>query len=368
MRRSMVCPLTRSPALSPAPVPTTRTYLKDKRKDTTRRDLDGQILLYCNSRNAAGGLLGLVSTDRLFHLVRTDDPHRSQVGPKVSGISGSIHKKFKTRAEAWKAFNRATREGTVRAVRVDPESDTASSSDSSILPRVARDNRRPFRLQQRTQGHHGHEIERPAPALHPATRLQSHFRRRRATDPTHPIIMSSAHAGPSGIAERVDPITMGGEPQNRRQSFNQESPEYVSNAECSASPSSRPVCLPTRGRSHERWQGSQYGPADALQSSSRADNSHTAIAHREARPVRTSTETRRRWRESPDAALLQSGSSYSMHMVSLLPQIDDLGTPGNAAHTRGTPLRSSPLMAQNRRTDIEPEGFDDLSFNRQAPR
>lgn len=294
--------------------------------------------------------------------MRTDGPPRSQVGPKVSGISGSIHKKFKTRAEAWRAFNRATHEGAVRAVRVDPESDTASSSDSPFPPRAARDNRRPSRQQQRTQGEHGREIERPAPVLRPGARPQSYFRRRRATDPTYLDIMSSAHAGPSGIAGRMDRIAMGGEPQNRRQGFNQETFEYVSNVDSSASPSSRPVRPPTRGRSHERWQGSQYGPVDALQGSSRADSSHVAIAHREARPVSTSAETRRRSRESPGTAVLQSaGSSYSIHMVSLLPQIeDDVGTPGNAAHTHGTPLRSSPLMTQNRRTDIEPEGFDGL--------
>ena len=346
-RRDIMCPLTRL-------VPRARPH------NSSRQDKGhnyGEAVLYCNSGNAAGYLQGLVSTGRLFHLVRTDDPHRTLVAPNVVGVPGAIHKKYKTHAEAREAFDRAMREGTVRPVPVDPGSDTASSSDSPFPPRVARDNRQRqrSRRQHRTQGHYGHEVERPAPApaLRPATRLQSNFRRERATSAAHPNIIPSAHAGPSGIAERMDRITLGSEPQDRLQNFNQESRitlEYVANG----SPSSRPARLSTRGRSHERWQGGQYRPVDAPRSSSRAVNSHMAIPHHEARPMSTSGETRRRSCEGPDATLLQpAGSSYSTHGDSRL----TLGVPGNATHTDGTPPRFSPRTAEIGRTDIEPEGL-----------
>jgi len=348
--------------------PLTRLVPRARPHNSSRQDKGhnyGEAVLYHNSGNAAGDLQRLVSAGRLLHLMRTDDPPRTLVAPRVIGIPGAIHKKFKTHAEAREAFDRATREGTVRPIPADPESDTASSSDPPFPLRVTRrDNRQRSRRQHRPQGHHGHEIERPAPALRPATRLQSHFRRERATGAAHPNIVPSAHAGPSGIAERTYRVTMGSEPQDRHQSFHQESRitlEYVDNG----SPSSRPARLPTRGRSHERWQGSQYRPVNALQSSSRADNSHTAILHHEARPMSTSAETRRRSYESPDATLLQPAeSSYSTHRDSR----SLLGIPGNAAHTDGTPPRSSPRTAQIGRPDIESEGFDGLSFNRQAPR
>ena len=290
------------------------------------------------------------------------------MAPTVLGVPGAIHKKFKTHAEAWAAFNQATHEGTVRKVRIDPGSDTASSSDPPRPPRVARGNRQRFRRQHRAQGHHGHELERPEPTLRPATRLQSYFRRERATGATHPNIVPSAHAGPSGIAERTGRITVGGEPEDRQQSFNQEArqtPEHVDDTESSASPSSRPVCPPTRRRSHERrWQGGQHGQVGAQQSSSRAGDSQTAVPRREARrPLGASTERRRQSCESPGAALLGSADSR-------LPRIeDDLGIPGSsAAHADGAPLRFSPPAAQIGRTGIEPEGFDSLCFSRRTPR
>lgn len=287
------------------------------------------------------------------------------MGPKVIRVPGAIHKKYKTHAEAWAAFNRAMHEGTVREVRIDPGSDTASSSDPPRLPRVARQR---LRRQHRAQGHRGHEIERPEPTIRPATRLRSYVRRERAPGATHPNIVPSAHAGPSGVAVRTGRITVGGEQEDRHQSFDQESrqtPERVDDTESSASPSSRQVCPPTRGRSHERrWQGSQHGPVDAQHSSSRAGNGHTAVPRREARrPASTSTERRRRSCESPGAVLLGSADSR-------LPRIeDDLGIPGSsAAHADGAPPRSSPPAAQIGRTGIEPEGFDSLCFNRRAPR
>ena len=338
--------------------PLTRLVPRARPNNASRQDKGhnhGEAVLYCNSGNGAGYLQGLVSTSRLFHLVRTDDPHRSLVAPKVIGVPGAIHKKYKTHAEAREAFDRAVRERTVRRVPEDPGSDTASSSDSPFPPRVARDNRQRLRRQHRTQGHYGHEAERPAPApaRRPATRLQSHFRRERATSAAHPNIIPSAHAGPSGIVERMDRVTLDSEPQDRLQNFNQESRitlEYVVNG----APSSRPARLPTRGRSHERWQGSQYRPVDAPRSSSRADNSHTAIPHHEARPMSTSAETRRRSCESPNATLLQpAGSSYSAHGDSRLA----LGVPGNVTHTDGTPPRFSPRTAQIGRTGTEPEGL-----------
>ncbi len=46
---------------------------------------------------------------------------RTQAAPTVIGISGAVHKKYKTHGEAWEAFNKAGREGKVRAIQVDPQ-------------------------------------------------------------------------------------------------------------------------------------------------------------------------------------------------------------------------------------------------------
>ncbi|KAF8274595.1 hypothetical protein EI94DRAFT_1713808 [Lactarius quietus] len=43
-----------------------------------------------------------------------------QAGPTVSEISGALHRKYKTPREAWEAFDRAAREGKVRAIEADP--------------------------------------------------------------------------------------------------------------------------------------------------------------------------------------------------------------------------------------------------------
>jgi hypothetical protein len=297
--------------------------------------------------------------------VRTNNPSpRTQVAPKVSEISGAIHKKFKTHAEAWDAFHRAAREGTIRVVQVEPESDTVSLSGS-----VAPDNCQRFRHQSRTQGTwvsqgetHERNVERPTPSLRPATRLQRYFHRHRAASFAHANIMSSAHAGPSGLAERMGGVTIGAEPRERRSS-NQESrnvPAYMNNLNTGrpGSPSSRPVGLFTRGRTDERWQGSERGPVGPVPSSSRADI-HTTISHREASPMSTWMETRQQFRESPGATLLQSAmSSLSTPRVSRLSQVEnDQGAPGNDSHTHARPPVSSPLVAQIGRADIVSEGF-----------
>jgi hypothetical protein len=296
-----------------------------------------------------------------FTYVWTNNPSpRTQVAPKVSEISGAIHKKFKTHAEAWDAFHRAVREGTIRVVQVEPESDTESLSDS-----VAPDNCQRFRHQNRAHGTwvsqgetHERNVERPTPSLRPATRLQRYFHRHRAASFAHANIMSSAHAGPSGLAERMGGV----EPRERRIS-NQEShnvPAYVNNLNTGrpGSPSSRPVGLFTRGRTDERWQGSERGSVGPVPSSSRADI-HTTISHREASSMSTWMETRQQFRESPGATLLQSAmSSLSTPRVSRLSQLEnDQGTPKNDSRTHGRPRVSSPLVAQTGRADIVSEGF-----------
>src|SRR6266850_2039276 len=311
-----------------------------------------------------------------FPFGRTNYPStRTQVAPKVCEISGAIHKKFKTRTEALEAFNRARREGTVRAVPIEPESDTASLSDSSSQRPVARDNCQRVRQQNCTQETRvsrnepprEHEIVgRPRQAPRPATRLERYFQRKRAAaSSTHANILSPTHEGPSGSAERMGRVIVGVDEPRERQNFNQESrnaPVYVYDAERPGSPSSRPVDPPTRGRSDERWQGSQHGPVGALPSPSRADTSHAAIPHREARPASTSTGTGRRLCDSPGAALSQSPESgFLMHGFSRFPQFDQ-GVPENAARTYGRPLTSSPPAAQVGRADIESEGSNGLCF------
>jgi hypothetical protein len=304
-----------------------------------------------------------------FAYMRTNNPSpRTQVAPKVSEISGAIHKKFKTHAEAWDAFHRAAREGTVRVVQVEPESDTVSLSDS-----VAPDNCQRFRHQSRTRGTwvsqgetHERNVERPTPSLRTATRRQPYFHRHRAASFAHANIMSSTHAGPSSLAERMGGVSISAEPRERRSS-NQESrnvPAYMNNLNTgrpgSPSPSSRPVGLFTRARTDERWQGSERGPVGPVPSSSRADI-HTIVSHREASSMSTSMVTRQQLRESPGATLLQpamSSLSTPTPRVSRLSQAEnDQGTLGNASRTHCRSPVSSPLVAQIGRADIVSEGF-----------
>jgi hypothetical protein len=290
-----------------------------------------------------------------FRFGRANYPStRAQVAPKVSEISGAIHKKYKTRAEAREAYNKARREGTVRAVPVDPASDTASLSDSSFLS-VARVNCQRSRQQNCTQGTQFHErphereiVGRPIQASRPAARSQHHFQRKRAAGgSTHPNVMSPTRAGPSNFSERMDPIAVSRDEPRKHQNFNQESrnaPASVYDAGRSNSTSSRPVGPSTRGRCDKRWQGSQHGSVGALPTSSRADTSQAAI-------------------QSPGTVLSQSTeSNHAMHRVSRLPQIDQ-GVPENMARTYGRPL-TSPPAAQIGHADIESEseGSNSLSF------
>lgn len=297
---------------------------------------------------------------------------RTQVAPKVCEIAGAIHKKFKTRAEALEAFNRARREGTVRAVPVEP--DTASLSDASSQRYVARDNCRRVRHQNRTQETRISRNEPPREReIAGRLRLERYFQRKRATaSSTHADVLSPTHDGPSDYAERVGRVIVGVDEPRERQISNEESrnaPVYVYDAERIGSPSSRPVDPPTRGRSDGRWQGSEHGPVEALPGPYRADTIHTAIPHREARPASTSAGTGRRLSESPGAALSQSPESGSpMHGFSRFPRFDQ-GVPESAARTYGRPLTSSPPAAQvARRADIESEGSSGLCFLPQSRR
>jgi len=275
----------------------------------------------------------------LFSFTWANDPStRTQVAPKVSEISGAIHKKFKTRAEALEAFNRATREGTVRAVPVDQESDVASlasSRTSSPLP-VARDNYRrlrprhyPQQGQFRRAASHGHAIAQPRP--HPAPRLGRSFRsnptRRSATMSN---ILSPTQAGPSNLADTTRRVSVGAEPREHEEQSDQGSrtrSDYVDGPERSASPSSRfvdyiraPSPLGPHNRGSEWWWESHQRSVGALQGSSGVDD-RTSIPRGQASPMSTSTETSRRFRESPRAALSPlPQSSHSAYRLSRSPQ------------------------------------------------
>jgi hypothetical protein len=257
----------------------------------------------------------------------------------------------------------------VRAVPVDPASDTASLSDSSFLS-VARVNCQRSRQQNFTQGtqlrpHEREIVGPPTQTSRLAARSQHHFQRERAAGgSTHPKVMSPTRAGPSNISERMVPIPVSRDEQRNHQNFNQESrnaPASVCDAGRSNSPSSRPVGPSTRGRCDKIWQGCQHGSVGALPTSSRAGTSKAAIQHREARPASIPTETRQRFCESPGTVLSQSTeSNHVMHRVSRLPQIDQ-GVPENMARTYGRPL-TSPPAAQNGHADIESKGSNSLSF------
>jgi hypothetical protein len=325
-----------------------------------------------------------------FRFRQTNHPStRTQAAPKVSEVPGSIHKKFKTRAEAWQAFNLARQRGAVRTVLVDRESDTASSSsDSSPQLSAARANRERFRPQNRTQATQNspneppseHEIVERSASVVPrraTTRLQDYLQRKRAAaSATLADIMSPTHVGPSGFAEGMDHVAVDADgPQERhganRESRNMPAPLYVYNVDRSGSPSSRPADSPTRGRNDERWQGSQQGQVEELPRPSRANISHAAaILHREVRSTSTSPLTeRRRLGQSPAATLSQSAEiSPATHRASHLHQIDQ-GVPEDRvlAGTYGLPLKSSPLAVQMGSADIEPEGSDGILFSTSRP-
>ncbi|KAI9458549.1 hypothetical protein F5148DRAFT_319694 [Russula earlei] len=224
----------------------------------------------------------------------TDQPCRTQVAPKVSEISGAIHKKFKTYAEAWEAFNRAAREGSVRVVRLDPEPEVASLAPAHHCTEETGLSR---------EAYNRCTIARPTPR--PVTVLQRRFPRNDA--PTN--IFSSTHAGPSDLAGRINRISTELEPRGTR--------------------------LSNQGPRNE--SGHMYGAerpesthATSVDRTGLVGNERWQEGHRvTARPTRTSIEPRRLSQESPRV------TNDSMHILSRLHQIEDDQDNGSQVHTRG---------------------------------
>ncbi|KAH9961289.1 hypothetical protein BC827DRAFT_337627 [Russula dissimulans] len=228
----------------------------------------------------------------------------TQVAPKVSEISGAIHKKFKTRAEALEAFNRATREGTVRVVPVDQELDAASlasSRSSSPLP-VARDNYQRLRprhysqeRQLRRAASHGHAIARPPPR--PAPRLGRSFRSSPRPSAITSNILSPTHAGPSNLVDTTRRVSVGAEAREHEQSDqgSRTRPDYVYRTQPSSSPSSRfadyiraPSPVGPHNRGNERWWEIHQRSVGALPSSFGVDD-RISIPRGQASPSGHST-------------------------------------------------------------------------------
>lgn len=281
-----------------------------------------------------------------FTLRYANRPYRAQAAPKVSEVSGAIHKKYKTLAEAREAFNRATHEGTVRRVRVDASPDASSSSSSTSSPRsVARDNPRPFRPRQYAQATQlsrepRHERAVTPPRPHPANRLGSYFHRSRTptSDTSTSNILPPMHAGQSGLAGTIGHVTVGAEPREGQKSGQGPSkvPTYMHSTERSGSPSSRaadrsPASASSGGCSNGRWQESQQ--------------------HGSVSVGALPSSPRRQFRDSFGAALLQSPRSGH--------------SSGNVSPPQRRPLSASPLRAG--RAGVGSEGSNCHPFALRAP-
>ncbi|KAI0256034.1 hypothetical protein BJV78DRAFT_1168742 [Lactifluus subvellereus] len=147
----------------------------------------------------------------------------TQAAPKVNEISGAIHKKFKTHAEAWDAFNMAEREGAVRAVRVEPDAvATVSAPLSRIsLPRDGRQRPRPQepRVSQEALGEYA-----VAQSTGPVTRLGRHSRRNSNGSGSRPTRrgQTSRNVSLQHPTQRIGPVAVGADSRGRCMSESRE--------------------------------------------------------------------------------------------------------------------------------------------------
>ncbi|KAH9978707.1 hypothetical protein BGW80DRAFT_690716 [Lactifluus volemus] len=91
-----------------------------------------------------------------------------QAAPKVCGIPGAVHKKFKTCAEAWRVYNRAEREGEVRVIEVEPDAEVRAEAARALAHlSPARDNHQRPSPQVSQEALRGHAVVQ---ATHPTSR------------------------------------------------------------------------------------------------------------------------------------------------------------------------------------------------------
>jgi hypothetical protein len=172
----------------------------------TGHNLNGEGVLYCNSRNPAWDLYGLVSASLLVHFgggrKAHCDPCRTQAALRVSEISGAIFNRYNTYPDALEAFNNAARDGKIRAIQVDPE------PEAELPP--------------------GFQVREPAPHEYPVVRPiilhsdtgpgQSLHKSRTSRSSTGAGMMPSVYASQSDLAERTGHGTEPREYQNFGQS------------------------------------------------------------------------------------------------------------------------------------------------------
>ncbi|KAH9998492.1 hypothetical protein BJV74DRAFT_824791 [Russula compacta] len=254
----------------------------------------------------------------------------TDAAPKVTGIPGAIHKKFKIYPDALEAFNRARREGAVREIRVAPEPEDVAQSFNAPSPH------------SRSQESYEYAVIRVAP--HAVARRVQPLRRNCAAASTTVDGLPPTYAGPSDPAERADSVTIGSELRSL-QSPGQGSlraPVYTYNAEQSGSPSPRRARMSSRGRhGSEGFQESQHGLVGAYSNWSRTD-SRVAFSYGEVRPANTSTVCPKRVSRFPRIEDCQeihrNGTCIHGHSLSVSALVDgcvDIGSEAHASASQG---------------------------------
>lgn len=316
----------------------------------------------------------------------------SQAAPTVIEISGAIHKKYKTYREAWEAFDRAGREGRVRAIQVDPQpNDFGAPAPISAAPSlsVVPDYHRQRDLHQNLQ------YPQNAPpacaagcsARQPATRpvRRSSQPNRSADSATNDVTWqirresgsASRNTSSPISAHNVDLVTsIGAGPLRRTTS------EYHGNSrqplrtmsgyiDSSGSPSSLSSPSRSAGRSRvyehadlpsgdfSSWQGEhRQNNGQGTVAPPRLPNaSSTATQHGETGTAGTSAEIGQRARENPSSALLRTG--HLAHSVLGESQVDVIS--GTAARAHRHPL--DPFPVSDARTTIRSDHGRNFPFS-----
>ncbi|KAI0305642.1 hypothetical protein B0F90DRAFT_1086695 [Multifurca ochricompacta] len=299
----------------------------------------------------------------------------SQAAPKVSEISGAIHKKFKTYAEAREAFDKAEREGEVRAIQVDLAYDAKPSPSylpSQVLLSTAADNRRHSRFQVHAQnprlsqeGPHNHTPMQSA--RYSDARLGRHFHRNptsnvTGTDIVHPSrnVSCSNPSHDTGFVEAIGVELETHCMSEPHRDLNWGSSAYIGNVRQLSTPSPGPadhhIRVPGHTGQSNRWINSRNGEKQKGTSLPRVVD--TAILPGTVQAEPQLINTRQGSHGNPGTAVLQSSqSSRSRHGISPLSQVEgDRGVLSTTARTQNPSLDT--LQAPNIQAKFEFEGSE----------
>ncbi|KAI9463695.1 hypothetical protein BJY52DRAFT_1253152 [Lactarius psammicola] len=280
----------------------------------------------------------------------------AQAASTVIGISGAVHKKYKTHSEACEAFNRAGREGKVRAIPVDPQPGDFGEPDpisAATFLSVVPDNHRQRNFHEGAQ-----DLQSALPACaagcstcHPTTppvrRSSQRDRTANSTtnDVTWPIRREPGDASRYTSSPVSAPnIDLGnsigvGELRRTTSEYHGNSGQPLRTPSGSGSPSPLSLLSRPAGRSRvyehadfpsrefSSWQNANRqnnergtaAPPDSPRASS------TATQHREAGAAGTSAEIGRRTRESPSPSPLRSWKTSQLtHGTPGESQVEDI--------------------------------------------